>query len=108
VAPTEEVADWHSVWCEQAAELLGEGLVAPTDEFDAEIQTSFFCHGWIPIAISGRGRDFLCLDMEPTSKGSVGQVIIIATDDWGANLVGAASFGALLENYLVDPKYGPR
>ncbi|MGF1580726.1 MAG: SMI1/KNR4 family protein [Gemmataceae bacterium] len=44
-----------------------------------EIQKEFWHQGWIPIGHNGAG-DHYCLDMAPTEKGKVGQIIIYYND----------------------------
>jgi cell wall assembly regulator SMI1/predicted DNA-binding WGR domain protein len=54
---------------------------------------------WIPIGRSARGRDFLCLDLDPAKGGNVGQIIRVACDVDDRPLV-ARSFADLLSVYF--------
>ena len=41
---------------------------------DAGVRSKWYLDDWIPFASSGSG-DFLCIDTNPTKKGTVGQII---------------------------------
>lgn len=47
---------------------------------DPEIKAVEYNPRWIPIGRSARGRDYLCLDMDPSEKGHLGQIILTAVD----------------------------
>ncbi len=64
-----------------------------------EIQAEFWHQGWIPIAHNGGGDNY-CLDMAPTEKGIVGQVIVYYNDGPDPILV-APSLGDWLRD-LAD------
>jgi cell wall assembly regulator SMI1 len=64
-----------------------------------------FCAGWVPIGRSARGRDFLCIDLDPGPKGTSGQIIMYAVDDEGRSLV-AKSFADLLSVYFEQVQAG--
>jgi cell wall assembly regulator SMI1 len=57
----------------------------------AEVSRDWWSPGWIPFASDG-GGDFLCLDMAPAAKGTVGQVISFRHDS-GERRRLAVSFG---------------
>lgn len=46
----------------------------------AEVEPQWFS-GWLPIARSPHGIDFLCLDYEPTAMGTEGQIVFVSLDD---------------------------
>jgi len=52
-----------------ASDLAGEGVRAVACSA-----------GWIPIGCSARGRDFLCIDLDPGRGGRIGQIIQISVD----------------------------
>jgi molybdopterin molybdotransferase len=61
--------------------------------------------GWIPIGRSARGRDYLCIDLEPGAGGVVGQIIQLSIDDDDRSVV-AASFADLLSLLLRQMQDG--
>lgn len=55
---------------------------------------------WIPIAENG-GGDYLCLDTDPSSKGSVGQVLTF-WHDWGHRSVEATGLFEFIQKCLEE------
>ena len=96
--PVEEVARTWSSFCADEtpveADLVGEG-----------IRSVVLSPGWIPIGISPRGRDFLCLDLDPGPEGQRGQILEYIVDDDSRSLV-AASFADLLSLYFEQVQSG--
>lgn len=74
-------------------------LLKPDDfdpsETDEAIQSAAWSPGWIPIGCSARGRDYLCVDLEPGPGGAVGQIIELGVDH-DERIVVATSFAELL------------
>ncbi len=61
--------------------------------------------GWIPIGRSARGRDFLCLDLEPAPGGRSGQIIQLSVDLDDRPLI-APSFADLLSVFFTQLQTG--
>ncbi len=64
-----------------------------------------YCERWIPIGRSARGRDFLCIDLDPAPGGVVGQIIEFVVDFDERPLV-ARSFADLLSLYFEQVQTG--
>ncbi len=79
----------------------------PVDEsaVDAGVKKVAYTPAWIPIGRSARGRDILCLDLDPDRGGRRGQVVLVAVDDDARNLV-AASVADLLAQYFEAAQNG--
>lgn len=75
-------------------ELAGEGVRAVE-----------YSRQWIPITLSARGRDNLCLDLDPAPGGVVGQIIEYIADADERPLV-AKSFADLLSKYFEQAQTG--
>jgi cell wall assembly regulator SMI1 len=99
--PLEEVASEHA----HLVDLFRDA--GPVDEsaVDAGIKKLAFSAGWIPIGRSARGRDILCLDLDPDRGGKVGQIVLVAVDDDARNLV-ATSVSDLLGQYFEAAQNG--
>lgn len=76
------------------AELAGEG-VRPVE----------YSPKWIPITLSARGRDNLCLDLDPGPGGVSGQIVEYIADANERPLV-AKSFADLLSKYFEQAQTG--
>jgi cell wall assembly regulator SMI1 len=76
------------------ADLAGEGVRAVE-----------WSPGWLPIGRSARGRDFLCLDLDPAPGGTSGQVIEVIVDFDDRPRV-ADSFTALLALFFTQLQTG--
>lgn len=76
------------------AELVGEGVRAIE-----------YSRRWIPITLSARGRDNLCLDLDPAPGGSSGQIIEYIADANERPLI-AKSFADLLSKYFEQAQTG--
>ncbi len=61
--------------------------------------------GWIPIGRSARGRDYLCIDVDPAEGGAKGQIIEMAVDYDDRPLV-AGSFTELLSKLFEQLQTG--
>jgi cell wall assembly regulator SMI1 len=75
-------------------ELAGEGVRAVE-----------YSRKWIPITLSARGRDNLCLDLDPAPGGQVGQIIEYIADADERPLI-AKSFADLLSKYFEQAQTG--
>jgi hypothetical protein len=64
-----------------------------------------WCEGWIPISRSARGRDYLCIDLDPAPGGVRGQIVEYVADDSARPLV-AKSFADLLSLYFEQAQTG--
>jgi len=85
---------------------------ASDEEFDIParfvgpgVRARNYCRKWIAITESARGRDFLCLDLDPASDGVHGQIIEYVLDGAERPLV-AQSFADLLSKYFEQAQTG--
>jgi cell wall assembly regulator SMI1 len=76
------------------ADLAGDGVRAVE-----------YSPGWVPIGRSARGRDFLCLDLDPAPRGRAGQIIQISVDFAERPRV-ATSFTELLSVFFEQLQTG--
>lgn len=99
--PLEEVVAEHA----RLVELFRDA--GPVDEsaVDPGIKKVAYTPAWIPIGRSARGRDILCLDLDPDRGGKRGQVVLVAVDDDARNLV-ATSVSDLLAQYFEAAQNG--
>jgi cell wall assembly regulator SMI1 len=97
----EEIAARYKRLCRMEA---GEDEESEYDT-DKKVKPLFYSPGWIPIACSPRGRDFLCLDFDPAKAGKPGQVILFVTD-FNERFQVAPSFAELLTVFLKEAKAG--
>jgi len=67
---------------------------------DDPIRSDWWSPAWIPLTYSGSG-DHHCLDLVPTSGGSIGQIILMWHDDDTRTLI-APSFRAWLDQFAND------
>jgi cell wall assembly regulator SMI1 len=67
---------------------------------DAAIKPVLWSPKWIPIAENG-GGDYLCLDTDPSSSGTVGQVLYF-WHDWGHRLVEAAGLFEFIQKCMEE------
>ncbi|QDU57901.1 SMI1/KNR4 family protein [Aeoliella mucimassa] len=90
--PIEQIGDEWKIW----KELIDDGDFddAAADP-DTGIDEVWWSEGWIPVAGNGCG-DFICVDMKPSSEGSVGQVIYAPHDMDERKLI-APSWAAYLQ-----------
>lgn len=75
-----------------------KNLDAYTDESiqaDAKVRRTFWDHGWLPFASDGSG-DFICVDMNPTATGVIGQVVFCSHELPLRKLLATS-----LEEYLI-------
>jgi len=72
----DRVADEWKVWKELIDGGDFDGLESEPDD---GVEPIWWSDGWIPVGGNG-GGDFICVDMKPTSAGTVGQVIHAAHD----------------------------
>jgi cell wall assembly regulator SMI1 len=86
------------------AQLFVDSPVDPT-LVDRGIRAVPWSAGWIPIGCTATGRSSLCLDLDPSVRGEVGQVILVALDD-DARRVVAKSFTALLSLFFEQLQTG--
>lgn len=70
----------------------------PADQVDARIKREKWNDGWVVITTSARGRDHICIDLDPAEPGTHGQIFEFAIDDSGRRWV-AASFTEYLDEY---------
>ena len=87
------------------ADLFPQRASIPADGVDAEVRAVEFSERWIPIGVSARGRDVLCLDLDPTAAGQSGQVILVVLDD-DIRLRVATGFAEFLGRYFEEAQTG--
>jgi len=83
------------------------GQAEPIDDAlaDAGVRAVDYSPSWIPITRSARGRDYLCLDLDPAPGGTHGQIIEYIVDDSPRRRV-ANSFAELLALYFEQAQAG--
>ena len=69
-------------------------------ENEKEIKPFIWNSKWIPIADNGAG-DYLCMDMDPTEAGTIGQVLYY-WHDWEDRSLDANSFFEFIEICLLE------
>ena len=79
--------------------IFGEPEPIDEDDVGEGVRALDYCEGWIPIVQSARGRDYLCVDLDPAPGGARGQIIEYVVDDNARPLV-AKSFADLLSIYF--------
>jgi cell wall assembly regulator SMI1 len=88
------------VWSEllTAGEFRGQ-----TARADAGVRSKWYLADWIPFASNGAG-DFLCIDTNPTKKGTVGQIISLEHESPARRLIASSTseFLARLNTYWLD------
>jgi cell wall assembly regulator SMI1 len=87
------------------ASLLSDAEEESEPEVDAGIRPVAYSPGWIPIGVSARGRDYLCIDLDPAPKGTSGQIIEVPVDFDDRTKV-APSFADLLALYFKQLQTG--
>ena len=93
----EEIYSQWSVW---KGLLDGGDYKGITSVPDQGIKSDWWNPKWIPFTHNG-GGDHLCLDLDPSSPGSVGQVITM-WHDMEARELKARSFGEFFDAYVSD------
>ena len=68
------------------------------------IKDDWWNPAWIPITADGSGDSF-CIDLDPTSEGTNGQIIRMYHDDPSRELI-APSFRSWIETYTTDLENG--
>lgn len=99
--PVTSLAAEHKALCE----LFPSPGDADEDLVGAGIRPVEYSPSWIPIGRSARGRDFLCLDLDPLPTGRRGQVVLVSVDFDDRPLV-AASFADLLSLFFDQVQTG--
>ena len=90
----------RAVW----SELLTEGeFRGQSAHVDAGVRSKWYLADWIPFASSGSG-DFLCIDTNPTKKGTVGQIISLDHESAARRLIAPSTsvFLARLNAYWCE------
>lgn len=96
----EIIEEWKNL-----LDLLDENQVFADGTADKGIRTVEFSRRWIPIGRSARGRDYLCIDLDPSEDGMSGQIILIAVDFIEHTLI-ADNFKDLLSIYFTQLQTG--
>lgn len=69
-------------------------------DHEEQIKPVLWNKKWIPIAENG-GGDYLCIDMDPSESGTVGQILYV-WHDWGDRSVEATDLFAFIELCLKE------
>ena len=85
--------------------IFGEDAPVPDEQVGKGVRAVDYSQGWIPITRSARGRDYLCLDLDPAPAGARGQIIEYVVDN-GARPLVAKSFADLLSLYFEQAQSG--
>ena len=96
--PIKEVADAKS-------NIIGEETPVDAGGVGPGIRAVDYSHGWVPISRSPRGRDYLCIDLDPAPGGTRGQIVEYVVDSDVRPLV-AKSFADLLSKYFEQVQTG--
>jgi cell wall assembly regulator SMI1 len=81
------------------ARMVGEPEAIPEEFVDKGILAVDYAKAWLPISRSARGRDYLCIDLDPPPGGTRGQILEYVVDDSERRRV-AGSFAELLSRYF--------
>lgn len=87
------------------SDLFPARATIPDAEVDREVRALEWSEGWIPIGVSARGRDLLCVDLDPSEHGQRGQIILVVLDDDVRALV-APGFAELSSRYFAEVQTG--
>jgi cell wall assembly regulator SMI1 len=96
--PVEKVAE---TW----ADMMGDDAPIDPEWVGEGVRAVDYSRGWIPITRSARGRDFLCIDLDPAPGGVRGQIVEYVVDDFARPLI-AKSFADLLSLYFEQAQEG--
>lgn len=91
-------------WVETLNDEQDEGEV-DAEECGPGIRPVSFSPGWIPIGRSARGRDYLCIDLDPAPGGVSGQIIQMSVDFSDRPLI-AKSFTEMLSVFFEQMQTG--
>ncbi|HSI62294.1 MAG TPA: SMI1/KNR4 family protein [Candidatus Saccharimonadia bacterium] len=97
----ERIAEEWKVWKDLLDGGDFDGISSDPDEF---VRSDWWHPAWIPLSYDGAGNHD-CLDMAPTEKGAVGQIIDFWHDD-AARSVKATSFTTWLEGLVTGVEVG--
>jgi cell wall assembly regulator SMI1 len=86
-------------------EIYGEPVPVDPSGVGEGVRALDYCPAWIPITESARGRDYLCIDLDPAPGGTRGQIIEYIVDFNDRPLV-APSFADLLSLYFEGIQTG--
>lgn len=92
--------EWTN-WKDLLDEKHFEGISSEPHE---EIKNDWWNPRWIPLTYDGSGNH-ICLDLDPTEKGKVGQIITMWHDSRERELL-ADDFSSWLENYVDELEEG--
>jgi cell wall assembly regulator SMI1 len=99
--PVQYVVEQYGVLKRAAEENAGLQVEVLTD---GKVQSEWWRAGWIPLFGNGSG-DYVCVDLEPTREGNVGQLIIYSGRD-ASRSVAAPSLLAWLSAFAADLEAG--
>lgn len=85
--------------------IFGEEIAVDEAGVGEGVRAVDYCPGWIPISKSASGRNYLCIDLDPASNGTSGQIIEYVVDFDARPLI-AKSFADLLSLYFAKAQTG--
>lgn len=96
---TEEILNQWNYFNQIYSNYLDEELELEEEIDSKEVKHLLWNKNWIPITVCTRGRDFYCLDFNPTEHGIKGQIIFFSLDLFDRTFV-ANSFKQWIQNML--------
>lgn len=100
-----EVVAAHARLGRMELSAAGESDPIEAEHADEGVRSVSYVSGWIPISRSARGRDYLCIDLDPAPGGVRGQIVEYIVDDKRRRRV-ADSFADLMSLYLTQAQTG--
>lgn len=79
--------------------IFGEAEPCEPEDVGPGVRAVDYCEKWVPISESARGRDYLCIDLDPAPGGVRGQIIEYVADDVKRPLI-ARSFADLISLFF--------
>lgn len=107
--PLDEIEHELEAWRELIEELKADGSLAEFDEDqesqpEGHVKPVYMDPLWVPFA-SDSGGNFLAIDLDPDTQGTVGQVINMGRDEHTKYVI-APSFGAFLSYVATELRGG--
>ncbi|MEL6352493.1 MAG: SMI1/KNR4 family protein [Cyanobacteria bacterium J06627_28] len=101
----ERIKDEWSIWKDLLdADEFAEHDNTESNRIDPEIRNTWWSSKWIPLTYNGSG-DHDCLDLDPTERGTIGQIITMWHDDDERKVI-ASGIRAWLQQYSEQLEAG--